>query len=108
MIPFWLTFIISSIGKIAATFATFPILTIRVWAHTNKFAEMEGSSVIHKILKFIQINGVISGLYKGVEAKLLQTVLYNAFMMMVYEYLRVFVKSVLFHTFYLKLKSKKN
>ena len=107
-IPFWLTFIISSIGKIAATFATFPILTIRVWAHTNKFVEMEGNSVMHKILKFIQTNGVVSGLYKGVEAKLLQTVLYNAFMMMVYEYLRLIVKRILFHTFYLKLKTKTN
>ena len=100
-IPFWVTFIVSSIGKIVATFATFPILTVRVWAHTNKFAEMEGSSVVHKILKFIQINGVIGGLYKGVEAKLLQTVLYNAFMMMVYEYLRLLVKNILFKAVYL-------
>lgn len=104
LIPFWVTFIVSSIGKIAATIATFPILTIRVWAHTNKFAEMEGSSIVRKILKFIQINGIISGLYKGVEAKLLQTVLYNAFMMVVYEYLRQIVKRILFYTVYLKLK----
>lgn len=53
LIPFWVTFLVSSIGKIAATFATFPILTIRVWAHTNKFAEMEGSTIFHKIARFI-------------------------------------------------------
>lgn len=106
LIPFWLTFIVSSIGKIVATFATYPILTVRVWAHTNKFAEMEGNSIVHKILKFIQINGIIGGLYKGVEAKLLQTVLYNAFMMMVYEYLRLIVKRILFYAVYLKFKNK--
>lgn len=38
-----------------------------------------------KAIQFIENVGGVMGLYKGIEAKLLQTILYNAIMMMVYE-----------------------
>ena len=106
-IPSYLIFIISSLGKIAATYATYPILTIRVQFHTNIIKEQEGEkklSQLEKAVLFINKVGGILGLYKGIEAKLLQTILYNAFMMMVYEKLRLFVKHALFAIY---MKSKK-
>ena len=99
----------SSLGKIAATFATYPILTIRVQAQTNQFATKDGERQLgnfEKIFKFIESVGGILGLFKGIEAKLLQTILYNAFLMMVYEKLRLIVKHVLFHALYMKGANK--
>ena len=43
----------------------------------------------------------LSGLYFGIEAKLLQTVLYNAFLMMTYERLRTIIKILLLKAFIL-------
>lgn len=109
LIPFYIIFIMSSIGKIAATFATYPILTIRVQAHTNSFADKIGDkklSQLEKVLHFIQSVGGVSGLFKGIEAKLMQTILYNAFLMMVYEKLRLLVKHILFYGVYMKFKKQ--
>ena len=88
LVPSYLIFLISSLGKIAATYATYPILTIRVQFHTNIIQEKEGEKKMsqwEKAMLFIKNVGGIMGLYKGIEAKLLQTILYNAIMMMVYE-----------------------
>ena len=67
-ISFKAIFIMSSIGKILATFATYPILTVRVklQADTSK----QESSTSSQITKLIRDIGV-SGLYFGIEAKLI-------------------------------------
>lgn len=107
LIPFYIIFIMSSIGKIAATFATYPILTIRVQAHTNAFADKDGEKKLNqfeKVLHFVKSVGGIMGLFKGIEAKLIQTIMYNAFLMMVYEKLRLLVKHILFYAVYMKFK----
>ena len=82
LLPKRAIFIISSIGKMLATFATYPILTVRVRLQANK----EISSM-RKVLQMIKDLG-LSGLYRGITAKLLQTILNNAFLMMTYERMR--------------------
>jgi adenine nucleotide transporter 17 len=95
-IPFSAIFFMSSIGKIVATLFTYPILTVRVRLQADAGKEV---SVITAIKKQVSSLGV-KGLYHGLEAKLIQTVLYNAFLMMTYEKLRMVIKIMLFKTFY--------
>ena len=101
LIPFSAIFLISSIGKILATFATYPILTLRTRLQANE-KKVEGSMTaqFQRICEQIHDLG-LSGLYFGIEAKLLQTVLYNAFLMMTYERLRTIIKILLLKAFIL-------
>ena len=89
IVTFKAIFAMSSVGKILATFATYPILTIRVKLQADK------SSSENKMANLLKKSS-ISDLYHGIEAKLIQTVLYNAFLMMTYEKLRTLIKIVLF------------
>ena len=84
--------LISSIAKTIATFATYPFLTIRVRMQAEK--EKRRCGVMLQILKLIKELG-LQGLYMGVYAKLFQTVLYNAFLMVTYEKLRLGIKFLL-------------
>jgi adenine nucleotide transporter 17 len=84
--------LISSIAKTIATFATYPFLTIRVRMQAEK--EKRKCGVLLSIMKLIKELG-FSGLYMGVYAKLFQTVLYNAFLMVTYEKLRLAIKFML-------------
>eukprot|EP00350_Pseudokeronopsis_sp_OXSARD2_P000926 CAMPEP_0170548744 /NCGR_PEP_ID=MMETSP0211-20121228/6955_1 /TAXON_ID=311385 /ORGANISM="Pseudokeronopsis sp., Strain OXSARD2" /LENGTH=58 /DNA_ID=CAMNT_0010854371 /DNA_START=747 /DNA_END=923 /DNA_ORIENTATION=+ len=45
-------------------------------------------------MEIVKKNG--SGLYAGIAPKLIQTILYNAFLMITYEKLRRFIKAMLF------------
>ena len=76
-------FVASSIGKLLATFATYPILTIRVRMQAAK-----DSRSILKQLRVILAELDAKDYYKGMGAKLLQTILNNAFLLVVYEKLR--------------------
>ena len=51
-------------------------------------------SIFMQIVNIIKETG-IEGLYFGVYAKLVQTILYNAFLMVIYERLRLLVKYLL-------------
>lgn len=83
-------FIASSIGKTLATFATYPILTIRVRMQANK----DSQSVWQQLISiFKQLEA--SDYFKGISAKLLQTILNNAFLLIVYEKLRRLLSWVL-------------
>jgi solute carrier family 25 (peroxisomal adenine nucleotide transporter), member 17 len=76
-------FIASSLGKTLATFATYPILTIRVLMQANK----ENKPVwqqLRQIMRELETRDY----FKGISAKLLQTILNNAFLLIVYEKLR--------------------
>ena len=52
-------------------------------------------NIIKFVLNLLKESG-IEGLYLGVYAKLFQTVLYNAFLMVAYERLRMVIKYLLF------------
>lgn len=95
-IPFSAIFYMSSIGKIMATLVTYPILTIRVKLQAGKDSDGSGAQKIKSQIKELGIKG----LYHGLEAKLVQTVLYNAFLMMTYEKLRTFIKLMIFRAFF--------
>jgi hypothetical protein len=86
----------SSIGKILATFVTYPILTIRVKLQADKSSDGENKMV--KLLKTLSVQD----LYHGIEAKIIQTVLNNAFLMMTYEKMRTLIKIIIFRAIYLK------
>lgn len=90
-IPFSSIFLMSSIGKICATLVTYPILTIKIRAQASQDKEKKESLGIRD-------------LYKGLEAKIVQTCLYNAFLMASYEKLRYVIKVLLFRAIYLRVK----
>ena len=97
----------SSIGKLAATLATYPILTIKTQLQAEKTKEkdkeeqpQERMSMISKIIQHYNEVGGFFGLYKGLEAKIIQTLLYNAFLMIVYEKLRNLIKYILFKSLF--------
>ena len=99
-ISFGLIFLMSSVGKILATFATYPILTIRVRLQADE-KRTEGGITYQASKIATQIKDLgLSGLYHGIEAKLLQTVLYNAFLMMTYEKLRTLIKIIVLRALY--------
>ena len=83
---------ITSFAKAIATIFTFPILTVRVKMQANK--EEQKESLPSQILKIVKAAG-LEGLYLGVFAKMVQTILYNAFLMVVYERLRLLIKYLL-------------
>eukprot|EP00347_Sterkiella_histriomuscorum_P012920 403366715 len=85
--------LISSIAKTIATLFTFPILTVRVKLQVSKTEQKV--NLLKFVLNLIKEAG-IEGLYFGVYAKLFQTVLYNAFLMITYEKLRLLIKYLLF------------
>ncbi|KAF7698032.1 peroxisomal membrane protein PMP34 [Silurus meridionalis] len=84
-------FIIGAIAKAIATTATYPLQTVQAILRFGQHKSQERGgllcsvrSVLNLLLDRIKRNGVL-GLYKGLEAKLLQTVLTAALMFMVYE-----------------------
>lgn len=84
-------FLIGAIAKAIATTATYPLQTIQA---ILRFGQYKGdgkggimgslSNIVTLFLERIKNHGVF-GLYKGLEAKLLQTVLTAALMFVVYE-----------------------
>ena len=76
-------FMISLASKFCATIVTYPILTIKTKAFTDK----SGKSTMTILNEFLKTQGY-QGLYRGLFTKLFQTLLYNAFMMMFFEKIR--------------------
>uniref|UniRef100_A0A3P8SXR6 Solute carrier family 25 member 17 n=1 Tax=Amphiprion percula TaxID=161767 RepID=A0A3P8SXR6_AMPPE len=84
-------FLIGAIAKAIATTATYPLQTVQA---ILRFGQYKGdgkggiigslSNVLFLLMDRIKRHGVL-GLYKGLEAKLLQTVLTAALMFVVYE-----------------------
>jgi len=86
-------FLMSSFSKMMATIFTYPILTIKVKMQTAS-SKKDAIGPISFILRLLKDLG-LKGLYIGVFAKLIQTVLYNAFMMVQYEKIRSLIKYLL-------------
>ncbi|KAK1799427.1 hypothetical protein P4O66_007663 [Electrophorus voltai] len=84
-------FFIGAIAKAIATSATYPLQTVQAILRFGQYKSQENGgflgsvrSVLSLLMDRIKRNGVL-GLYKGLEAKLLQTVLTAALMFVVYE-----------------------
>ena len=77
----------SLLAKFAATIITYPILTLK----TKTFTETSSDSTLTVFLKFIKKEGLFA-LYRGLYAKLFQTLLYNSFMMMAFEKIKYLVQ----------------
>ncbi|XP_076852962.1 peroxisomal membrane protein PMP34 [Brachyhypopomus gauderio] len=84
-------FLIGAIAKAIATSATYPLQTVQAILRFGQCKSQQtggllGSlrNVLYLLMDRIKRNGVL-GLYKGLEAKLLQTVLTAALMFVVYE-----------------------
>lgn len=85
-------FILSAIAKITATVATYPIqLAQTKQRHGHHIRDMKTSVGMIQVLLYILKKDGPSGLFKGIEAKLLQTVLTSALMFMCYEEIAAFV-----------------
>ncbi|KAK5856566.1 hypothetical protein PBY51_008151 [Eleginops maclovinus] len=85
-------FIIGAVAKAAATIVTYPLQTIQSILRFGQFNKSTGESNLLSSLRTIRcllINRVrqfgMLGLFKGLEAKLLQTVLTAALMFLLYE-----------------------
>ncbi|KAK1877427.1 Peroxisomal membrane protein PMP34 [Dissostichus eleginoides] len=85
-------FLIGAVAKAAATIVTYPLQTIQSILRFGQFNESTGESKLLSSLRTIKcllINRVrkfgMLGLFKGLEAKLLQTVLTAALMFLLYE-----------------------
>ncbi|XP_044734847.1 peroxisomal membrane protein PMP34 [Chrysoperla carnea] len=86
-------FLVGALAKAVATVTTYPLqlaqTRLRHGGNTAKKTNM--ITLIYNILK---TNGII-GLYKGLEAKLLQTILTAALMFAAYEKIAIFVLTIL-------------
>jgi adenine nucleotide transporter 17 len=83
-------FIIGAVAKAIATIATYPIQVIKSRAQVNTKAH---PSFVSLCLEMWKEEG-ISAFYRGMEAKMSQTVLNSAFMFVVYERLVLLMRNV--------------
>ncbi|XP_073968697.1 peroxisomal Membrane Protein 34 isoform X1 [Rhodnius prolixus] len=83
-------FLMSAIAKMVATIITYPLQLAQAKLRHGPSDLATNSGTIQLLIYIIRRQGV-KGLYKGMEAKLLQTVLTTALMFMTYEKIAAFV-----------------
>jgi len=86
-----LIFICSLVAKFSATVSTYPILTLK----TKAFTDNTSKSTMEVMADYVKKDGFYS-LYRGIYAKLCQTLMYNAFMMIFFEKIKFFIETTLF------------
>ncbi|XP_060064214.1 peroxisomal membrane protein PMP34-like [Ylistrum balloti] len=79
-----LYFVIGAIAKATATIITYPLQVVQSRLRAGYNKEERSGSILSCLKELLRQQGA-KGLYKGMEAKLLQTVLTAALMFMVYE-----------------------
>ncbi|KAK6170729.1 hypothetical protein SNE40_019045 [Patella caerulea] len=84
-----LYFIMGAIAKAVSTVITYPLQVLQSRMRAGFSKEEESKSMLGNILHLISTRG-IPALYKGMEAKLLQTVLTAALMFLTYEKIAAF------------------
>ncbi|XP_046432607.1 peroxisomal membrane protein PMP34 isoform X1 [Neodiprion fabricii] len=95
-------FVIGAIAKTVATTVTYPLqLAQTKLRHGHKYSDLSPKAGTLQILLHIFKRNGISGLYKGMEAKILQTVLTAALMFSAYEKIAAFVFKLLLRKQYL-------
>ncbi|XP_020290774.1 peroxisomal membrane protein PMP34 [Pseudomyrmex gracilis] len=96
--PAWIFFVIGAIAKTIATSLTYPLQLVQTkLRHGHKYPNLPPNAGTIQILFYILKKQGISGLYKGMEAKLLQTVLTAALMFLTYEKIARFVFRIFLH-----------
>ncbi|EZA58944.1 hypothetical protein DMN91_010672 [Ooceraea biroi] len=96
--PAWVFFAMGAIAKAIATSLTYPLQLVQTkLRHGHKFPNLPPNAGTLQILFYILKKHGISGLYRGMEAKLLQTVLTAALMFLAYEKIARFVFRILLY-----------
>ncbi|XP_025163208.1 peroxisomal membrane protein PMP34 [Harpegnathos saltator] len=96
--PAWIFFAIGAIAKTIATSLTYPLQLVQTnLRHGHKYPNLPRNAGTLQILIYILKKQGLRGLYKGMEAKLLQTVLTAALMFLAYEKIARFVFRILLH-----------
>ncbi|XP_076246374.1 peroxisomal Membrane Protein 34 [Calliopsis andreniformis] len=96
--PGWIFFAIGAMAKAIATALTYPLQLVQTQLrHGHKFQNLPPNAGTLQILFFILKKQGLAGLYKGMEAKLLQTVLTAALMFLAYEKISRLVFRILLH-----------
>ncbi|XP_015177682.1 PREDICTED: peroxisomal membrane protein PMP34 [Polistes dominula] len=94
----WVFFAIGAIAKTVATTLTYPLQLIQTkLRHGHKYPDLSPNAGTIQIFFYILKKQGLLGLYKGMEAKLLQTVLTAALMFLTYEKISRFVFRILLH-----------
>ncbi|CAI2375564.1 unnamed protein product [Moneuplotes crassus] len=88
----WKIFLISICSKFISSITTYPILTLK----TKIFVNNDGKSSTKILQDFIKKEG-FSALYRGIYAKLIQTLLFNSFMMVFFEKIKFMIEFSLAH-----------
>jgi adenine nucleotide transporter 17 len=76
-------FLIGALSKMISTLCTYPITVIRTKQHIS-VQKSKWSKIVKNIIK----NEGVKGLFKGIEPKLVQTVLNSALLLMLFERIR--------------------
>ncbi|XP_014243148.1 peroxisomal membrane protein PMP34 [Cimex lectularius] len=91
-------FLISAIAKMVATFLTYPLqLAQAKLRHGHCLEGLSSNAGTIQLLLYLLKRQGVEGLYKGMEAKLLQTVLTTSLMFMIYEKIAAFVLALMRH-----------
>ena len=89
-------FLLGAASKTVSTIITYPLQVIQTKSRYGS-DDVKDKRMMEILLDILDRDGVTSGLYKGLEAKLIQTVLTTALMYMTYEKIASFVFSLLLH-----------
>lgn len=92
----FLYFIIGAIAKTVATVVTYPLQVVQSKSRSGFHKKSERQGIIQNLIDLVKHNG-ISSLYKGLEAKLIQTVLTAALMFLTYEKIAAFIFRTMGH-----------
>nr|XP_031840563.1 peroxisomal membrane protein PMP34 isoform X2 [Nomia melanderi] len=96
--PAWMFFAIGAIAKTVATALTYPLQLVQTKLRQgHKYPNLPADAGTLRILLYILKKQGMAGMYKGMEAKLLQTVLTAALMFLAYEKISRFVLRILLH-----------
>ncbi|CAB4004844.1 Peroxisomal membrane PMP34 [Paramuricea clavata] len=94
-LPSWKYFVIGAIAKTVATILTYPCQVAQCKQRSGYWKDESKRPNFIIIIAQILRQGGVKGLYKGLEAKLTQTVLTAAFMFLTYEKILTFTFSLL-------------
>ncbi|XP_064618597.1 peroxisomal membrane protein PMP34-like [Lineus longissimus] len=86
-------FSIGAVAKVVATLATYPLQLVQSRVRSG-YNEKSSASLRMVLVGLLRKNGIL-GLFKGLEAKLLQTVLTAALMFLCYEKIAAFIFKIM-------------
>lgn len=87
-------FLLGAISKSISTVITYPLQVVQAKSRYGS-DEVKNKRMMEILMDIVDKDGVSGGLYKGLESKLLQTVMTTALMYLAYEKIVAFVFSVL-------------